>query len=171
MRYGFRWMGTWPHISLGISAHVWPLKFAHLSLHNPLGVLIIGYRGADTHLDVGVHCVGQDYCDKCILGEDGVHCMRCRYPAVAHDDSDAATAAYMRTCATCSVGRAVQGPVVPHAPLANFCPRCQVPLQHQVPWSKLDGAMRSLHCPNSYAGGCQTILTYYPSPDDTHAKA
>jgi hypothetical protein len=46
--YGFRWMGTWPHISLGISAHVWPLKFAHLSLHNPLGVLIIGYRGEDT---------------------------------------------------------------------------------------------------------------------------
>jgi hypothetical protein len=47
MRYGFRWMGTWPHISLGVSAHVWPLKHAHLSLHNPFGVLILGYRGED----------------------------------------------------------------------------------------------------------------------------
>jgi hypothetical protein len=45
MRYGFRWMGMWPHISLGISAHVWPPKFAHLSLHLPLGMLLIGYRG------------------------------------------------------------------------------------------------------------------------------
>lgn len=45
MKYGLRWMGTWPHISLGISAHLWPLKFAHLSLHLPIGILIIGYRG------------------------------------------------------------------------------------------------------------------------------
>jgi len=37
-RYGIRWMSTWPHISLGISAHLWPLKHAHLTLHLPVGV-------------------------------------------------------------------------------------------------------------------------------------
>lgn len=46
VRYGVRFMATWPHVSLGISAHVWPLKFAHLSLHLPVGVLIVGYRGS-----------------------------------------------------------------------------------------------------------------------------
>lgn len=43
--YGVRFMGTFPHISLGISAHVWPPKFAHLSLHLPIGVVIIGCTG------------------------------------------------------------------------------------------------------------------------------
>ncbi len=42
--YGVRWMPTWPHISLGISAHL-AFKFGHLSLHLPVGVLIFGYIG------------------------------------------------------------------------------------------------------------------------------
>jgi hypothetical protein len=45
-RYGVRYMPTWPHVSLGISAHLWPPKFAHLSLHLPVGVVIIGHIGA-----------------------------------------------------------------------------------------------------------------------------
>jgi len=45
-RYGVRWMPTWPHVSLGVSAHLHP-KFGHLSLHLPVGVLIIGFIGAD----------------------------------------------------------------------------------------------------------------------------
>lgn len=44
-RYGMRLMGTWPHISLGVSAHLWPLKFAHISLHVPIGVIILGCIG------------------------------------------------------------------------------------------------------------------------------
>ena len=43
-RHGIRWIGTWPHISLGISAHLGG-KFAHLSIHLPIGVLIIGFIG------------------------------------------------------------------------------------------------------------------------------
>lgn len=64
MRYGFRWMGTWPHISLGISAHVWPLKHAHLSLHLPVGVLILGYRGEDTHPFLDALAVHVDACQE-----------------------------------------------------------------------------------------------------------
>ena len=45
-RYGLRLCPTWPHISLGISAHI-GRKYGHLSLHLPVGVLIIGYLGAD----------------------------------------------------------------------------------------------------------------------------
>ena len=45
-RYGVRYMPTWPHVSLGISAHLWPPKFAHLSLHLPVGVVIVGFVGA-----------------------------------------------------------------------------------------------------------------------------
>lgn len=45
-RYGIRWMSTWPHISLGVSAHI-DRKFGHLSLHLPVGVVILGYLGAD----------------------------------------------------------------------------------------------------------------------------
>lgn len=44
--YGVRLMGTWPHISLGISAHLWPPRFAHVSLHLPVGVAIFGCTGA-----------------------------------------------------------------------------------------------------------------------------
>lgn len=46
-RYGLRWMSTWPHVSLGVSVHLWPLKFAHVSLHLPVGVLVVGYQGVD----------------------------------------------------------------------------------------------------------------------------
>lgn len=46
-RYGVRFGLTWPHISLGLSAHIWPLKFAHLSLHLPFGWLTIGHVGLD----------------------------------------------------------------------------------------------------------------------------
>lgn len=45
-RYGVRWMPTWPHVSLGVSVH-FDRKFGHLSLHLPVGVLVIGYIGAD----------------------------------------------------------------------------------------------------------------------------
>lgn len=45
-RYGIRWMPTWPHISLGVSLHL-SRKFGHLSLHLPVGVVVIGYIGAD----------------------------------------------------------------------------------------------------------------------------
>ena len=47
--YGIRLMAMWPHISLGISAHLWPPKFAHLSLHLPVGVLIFGCTGDAGH--------------------------------------------------------------------------------------------------------------------------
>jgi hypothetical protein len=45
-RYGIRYMVTWPHVSLGISAHLWPPKFAHVSIHLPIGVVVIGHIGA-----------------------------------------------------------------------------------------------------------------------------
>ena len=45
-RYGVRWMPAWPHISLGISAHI-DRKFGHLSLHLPFGVLVLGFIGED----------------------------------------------------------------------------------------------------------------------------
>lgn len=45
-RYGVRWMPTWPHISLGVSAHI-DRKFGHLSLHLPFGVLVLGFIGED----------------------------------------------------------------------------------------------------------------------------
>lgn len=44
--YGIRWMPTWPHVSLGVSAHLGS-RFAHLSLHLPVGVMIVGCVGAD----------------------------------------------------------------------------------------------------------------------------
>lgn len=43
--YGVEWCGTWPHISLGVSAHVAD-RFAHVSLHLPIGVLSVGCIGA-----------------------------------------------------------------------------------------------------------------------------
>lgn len=46
-RYGLSAWPTWPHVSLGVSAHLWPLKFAHLSLHLPVGIVILGHVGAD----------------------------------------------------------------------------------------------------------------------------
>jgi hypothetical protein len=112
MRYGFRWMGTWPHVSLGVSAHVWPPKHAHVSLHLPLGVLIIGYRGEDTQPFLGGTAVGQDWCDDYTPGPDGEHCARCRYPEVGHEDSRPADLAYQRHklgCAFCNRVRAVPG--------------------------------------------------------------
>lgn len=45
-RYGVRWMPTWPHINLGISLHVHH-KYGHLSLHLPIGVLVLGFTGQD----------------------------------------------------------------------------------------------------------------------------
>lgn len=45
-RYGIRWMPTWPHINLGISIHL-SRKFGHVSLHLPIGVLVIGFIGKD----------------------------------------------------------------------------------------------------------------------------
>jgi hypothetical protein len=46
-RYGVRFMPTWPHISLGISAHI-DRKFGHLSVHLPVGVVIFGFLGRDS---------------------------------------------------------------------------------------------------------------------------
>lgn len=43
-RHGVRWMSTWPHVSLGVSAHI-NRRFGHVSLHLPIGVVIIGYIG------------------------------------------------------------------------------------------------------------------------------
>ncbi len=111
MRYGYRWMDTWPHISLGISAHVWPPKFAHLSLHLPFGVLILGYRGADEAPAWGGHAVGDDNCNSFTAGPDGIHCARCRYPAIGHVNGEAATIAYLehrRRCVACDT--VVPGP-------------------------------------------------------------
>ncbi len=116
MRYGYRWMGTWPHISLGISAHVWPPKRAHLSLHLPFGVLILGYRGEDEAPAWGGHAVGQDFCYSYRPGPDREHCSVCRYPAVGHVNGEAATAAYIahrRGCTFCNVARSVPGPSRP----------------------------------------------------------
>lgn len=45
-RYGVRWMPVRLHISLGISAHI-DRKYGHLSLHLPLGVLVLGFVGDD----------------------------------------------------------------------------------------------------------------------------
>ncbi len=45
--YGVRFMPTWPHVSMGLSAHLWPPKFAHVSLHLPIGVVIIGCTGQE----------------------------------------------------------------------------------------------------------------------------
>lgn len=56
LRYGFAWRGnrygvefstTWPHVSLGISAHLGS-RFAHLTFHLPFGTVIIGCIGAAT---------------------------------------------------------------------------------------------------------------------------
>ena len=44
--YGVELATEWPHISLGISAHAWT-RFAHLTLHLPFGLVIIGCIGAD----------------------------------------------------------------------------------------------------------------------------
>lgn len=44
-RYGAVFMPTWPHVSLGISAHIGG-RFSHMSLHLPMGVLILGCVGA-----------------------------------------------------------------------------------------------------------------------------
>lgn len=44
-RYGVRWMPTWPHVSLGVSLHIGWL-FSHLSLHLPVGVVIVGCVGS-----------------------------------------------------------------------------------------------------------------------------
>lgn len=45
-RYGVRWMPTWPHINLGVSAHL-SRKFGHVSLHLPFGLLVVGHIGLD----------------------------------------------------------------------------------------------------------------------------
>lgn len=45
-RYGARYTPTWPHVSLGVSAH-FDRKFGHLSLHLPIGVLVLGFIGED----------------------------------------------------------------------------------------------------------------------------
>lgn len=43
--YGVEWQSTWPHISLGVSAHL-GTRFAHLSMHLPVGVVIVGCVGS-----------------------------------------------------------------------------------------------------------------------------
>lgn len=43
--YGIRLMPCWPHISLGLSAHL-SSRFGHLSVHLPVGVLIVGCIGS-----------------------------------------------------------------------------------------------------------------------------
>jgi hypothetical protein len=43
-QYGVSLTTTWPHISLGLSAHM-DRKFGHLSVHLPIGVLVIGFIG------------------------------------------------------------------------------------------------------------------------------
>lgn len=54
-RYGAKFLPTWPHISLGVSCHLGrPIRFWHLSLHLPIGVLIVGMVGA------GEQCGGTD---------------------------------------------------------------------------------------------------------------
>ena len=66
----------------------------------------------------GGHAVGQDYCDEFDPGPDGIHCARCRYPAIGHsdDDDDATTAAcvaHRRGCAFCNEIEVVPGPSKP----------------------------------------------------------
>jgi hypothetical protein len=39
-------MPTWPHINLGLSIHL-DRKYGHVSLHLPVGVLILGFIGMD----------------------------------------------------------------------------------------------------------------------------
>lgn len=43
--WGVAWMRTWPHVSLGVSAHVG--RHWHPSLHLPVGVVIVGCVGAE----------------------------------------------------------------------------------------------------------------------------
>lgn len=45
-RYGVRFMSTWPHVSLGLSVH-FDRKYGHLSLHLPIGLLVLGFIGDD----------------------------------------------------------------------------------------------------------------------------
>lgn len=43
--YGLRLSTHWPHISLGVSAHL-STRFAHFDLHTPVGVVSLGCIGA-----------------------------------------------------------------------------------------------------------------------------
>lgn len=45
--YGIRWAPCWPHVSLGLSAHL-SSRFGHLSIHLPVGLLIVGCLGSAT---------------------------------------------------------------------------------------------------------------------------
>lgn len=45
-RYGLTLETMWPHISLGISAHI-SIRWGHLTIHLPVGYVIVGCLGAD----------------------------------------------------------------------------------------------------------------------------
>lgn len=45
-RYGIECSFTWPHVNLGVSAHL-SSRFGHFTLHLPVGILILGCIGAD----------------------------------------------------------------------------------------------------------------------------